>query len=64
MYLTQLLLECKERQKKQELLEIIKNSSIITWWHINLHGEYDFTKTNITDSNFDLEQLLKFRVGT
>ena len=64
MYLTKLLIECKEEQKRQEILGIIRNGTIIVWQHINLYGEYDFTKTDLTTLNFNLEALLKFKVGT
>ncbi|MFC1659117.1 Tn3 family transposase, partial [Pseudomonadota bacterium] len=62
MYLTKLLMKCKEQEKRQEMLEIILNGSMIVWRHVNLHGEYDFSKTDFKASNFDLKELLKFEV--
>ena len=49
-------------EKRQEMLDIILSGSMIAWWHINLHGEYDFAGTNFKSLNFDLEKLLKFEV--
>jgi hypothetical protein len=56
-------MEEKNREKQQEMLKTILNGSIIIWWHINLHGEYDFTATNKNASNFDLEKIMRFDVG-
>jgi len=55
-------MECKEREKQQEMLKIILNGSMTTWHHVNLHGEYDFTKTDLNATGFDLEKILKFEV--
>ena len=48
----------------QTLKKIIKNSSIMTWGHINLYGEYDFEETaNDNGERFDIEQIKAFKVG-
>lgn len=36
------LLASTEKDKRNELLNIITNGSIMTWQHINMLGEYDF----------------------
>ena len=44
---------------------IIKSGSIMTWDHINLHGEYDFEKI-ANDNNkerFDIEQIKAFKLA-
>jgi len=33
--------------EKDTMTKIIKNGSVITWRHINLHGEYDFSEENL-----------------
>ena len=33
-----------------ELLDAIKNGSVVMWQHINLHGEYDFSEDKLQDS--------------
>lgn len=63
MYLTKLLMTYKTQEKRQEILNIIKNGSIIIWHHINLFGEYDFNKTAKIEPNFNVEQILGFKVG-
>ena len=32
------------------MLAAIKHGSIVTWQHINLHGEYDFSDEKLRDS--------------
>jgi hypothetical protein len=42
--------QAESEEKKQELLTSIRNGSPITWKHINLHGEYDFSDEKLQDS--------------
>ena len=63
LYLSKLLMECGDREKRQEMLKIIQSGSIITWRHANLHGEYDFTKTGLSGEEFDIEKIMRFDVG-
>ena len=63
LYLTQKLTELSSENEKQELLETFKNSSIITWQHINFHGEYDFSEEKTRDSiGFDLPKILSWKL--
>jgi TnpA family transposase len=50
LYLSQKLADEKDETQRAELLEAIKRSSIVTWQHINLHGEYDFSEEKLHDS--------------
>lgn len=62
LYLTQKLTELTDETKKQQLLETFKESSIITWQHINFHGEYDFSEEKSKDSvGFDLPKILSWK---
>jgi hypothetical protein len=36
--------QAKSQKEKDEIIQAIKNSSIVHWSHINFYGEYDFTK--------------------
>ncbi len=61
LYLSKKLKEEKSIPKKIEMIKAIKNGSVVTWQHINLHGEYDFSEEKMQDSvglltsqNFDL----------
>lgn len=60
--LTQKLTEMTNEPEKQQLLETFKNSSIITWQHINFHGEYDFSQEKTKDSiGFNLPKILNWK---
>jgi len=50
IYLSQKITEEKDESKRNKMFEVIKNGSIVTWRHINLHGEYDFSEEKMSDS--------------
>lgn len=50
LYLTQKLAEAESEERRQELLMAVRNGSVVTWQHINLHGEYDFSDEKLQDS--------------
>ncbi len=59
----QRLTELTGKNENQELLETFKNSSIITWQHINFHGEYDFSEEKTKDSvGFNLPKILSWKL--
>jgi len=62
LYLSQLLATTGDPLKREELLKIIQNGSIMTWAHINLLGEYDFrNKAASNKAIFDLEKILAWK---
>ena len=64
LYLSQKLTRMNDLVKISECLEAIKNSSIVSWQHINMQGEYDFLSKNLREkeSQFDLLRIMKFSV--
>jgi hypothetical protein len=38
------------------------NGSVLTWRHINLHGEYDFTRSAANDARCDIERILALTI--
>src|SRR5262245_957910 len=50
LYLSQLIAQEKDSEHKQELLTVVKNGSVESWRHVNLHGEYDFSDEKMQDS--------------
>lgn len=44
------------------MLESIKRGSVITWHHINLHGEYDFTKHAANQAVFNREKIFGLKI--
>jgi TnpA family transposase len=43
LYINKKLQEAKSQSQKDEIIEALKNSSIVHWSHINFYGTYDFT---------------------
>ena len=50
MYLTQKLMTTKSKVQKQAILSKIKSSSTVTWEHLLIHGEFDFSDRTLNDS--------------
>ena len=50
LYLTQKIAREQDPRKKQGLCDAVRAGSIVTWRHINLHGEYDFSDEKLRDS--------------
>ncbi|WP_423064303.1 Tn3 family transposase [Candidiatus Paracoxiella cheracis] len=44
LYLSQLLANCASEKEQEEMVSLIGQGSVITWRHINVHGEYDFRR--------------------
>jgi hypothetical protein len=45
------------------MLEAITSGSIIAWAHVNMHGEYDFTRPAANDDVFDMAKILALKLG-
>ena len=59
LYLSQLLAQETEEERRQALLVALKEGSIVIWHHLNLHGEYDFSEAKLQDSvGFELAKIL------
>jgi len=63
LYLSQLLANCQDQGERHEIINMIKKGSIITWRHINLHGEYDFRRPAANESRFDMEKILSLKLA-
>ncbi len=50
LYLTRELANEKNEERKADLLAAIRNGSVVTWAHFNLHGEFDFSDEKMADS--------------
>jgi TnpA family transposase len=50
LYLSQKISGEDNFERKKEVINAIKNGSVVTWRHINLHGEYDFSEEKLQDS--------------
>lgn len=64
LYLSQRLHETETEEKRKQLLDAIKNGSVVSWQHINLHGEYDFSDEKLKDSvGLDLPKIVGLTEG-
>lgn len=50
LYLTQKIVEAESEERRQALLTAVRNGSVVSWGHFNLHGEYDFSDDKLQDS--------------
>lgn len=50
LYLSRILAEEKNEERRAMLIEAIRNGSVATWAHFNLHGEFDFSDERMVDS--------------
>ena len=64
LVLSQALID-HDAKGRHALLKIIKAGSVISWRHINLHGEYDFTAANEASFviEFNLDKIRKLKVS-
>jgi hypothetical protein len=59
LYLSQRLGEANTEERRTDLLESIKHGSVVSWQHINMHGEYDFSDDKLEDTvGLDLAQIV------
>ena len=50
LYLSQIIAQEEDPERRQELLAAVANGSVVSWRHVNLHGEYDFSDEKMQDS--------------
>ena len=61
LFVTEKLKRIDNIEEFNIVVESLKTSSMMTWQHINLLGEYDFDLSNSHDS-FDIKSLLEFNI--
>ncbi|MBV9937638.1 MAG: Tn3 family transposase, partial [Acidobacteriaceae bacterium] len=64
LYLSQKLYEADSEERKTEILNAVRDGSVVTWQHVNLHGEYDFSDEKLQDSiGLDLTKIEGLQAG-
>ncbi len=64
LYISQKIADTMSEEERSMLLKRIKQSSIIAWGHINLHGEYDFSEEKLKPTiPFSLPKIYELQVG-
>lgn len=61
LFISDKLARTKDRSEYEHILSLVRNSSIMTWQHINMYGEYDFEISNRKVS-FDINRIMKLEV--
>ena len=49
LYLYKIMSKESQESSRKEIIKTIRNSSVMTWKHVNLKGEYDFSDEKIRD---------------
>jgi len=62
LYLSQLLTNTTPLERSR-MADAIKRGSVTAWGHINMQGEYDFTKHSTNDAGFDMEKILALKTA-
>lgn len=64
MYLSQKIYYASSDTERGNLIQTIKNGSVVAWQHINLQGEYDFSEEVLKNSiEFQLPELLELQLN-
>ena len=63
LYCSQKIANEKDDARRAELIDIIRNGSMATGRHLNLHGEYDFSDEKLEDSvGLDINRLVNLKL--
>jgi TnpA family transposase len=58
MYLSEMLTKVQSQEELEEIMAVIRNSTAVVWHHVNMMGEYDFTKLlNKNNLRFDIDKI-------
>lgn len=63
LYLSQLLTNCSDKRERAEMISLIREGSVLTWAHVNLHGEFDFKRKAANESFFDMTKILSLKIA-
>ncbi len=63
LYLSQQLSNTGNTKEQDEMLNAITSGSLLSWQHVNMHGEYDFRRVAANDDTFDMRQILGLRLA-
>jgi len=63
LYLSQLLVNNSNPEERKNMLTAMLRGSVVAWHHINMQGEYDFTKYAANDNMFNMGRILSLAFG-
>ena len=62
LYLSNLIIETPNKEQRSIIIKSIGQGSVLTWAHVNLRGEYDFTRRAKNDPQFDYKRIKSLRI--
>ena len=62
LYLSEYIANIPDQKDRGKVVSTIQHGSMMTWQHINLHGEYNFTRKASNNPQFDLEKIIKLEI--
>ncbi len=63
LYLSQSLSNAADLEERDYMLEVMTEGSILSWKHVNMQGEYDFTRIAANEDPFDLPDILALKLA-
>ena len=63
LYLSQLLANNASLEERKQMIAALQQGSIIVWQHINMQGEYDFTKHAANQNSFDIKKIMTLKAA-
>jgi TnpA family transposase len=63
LYISQLVINNEDSKERARMIYSIKRGSMTAWGHVNLQGEYDFTKPAANEIPFDMEKILALKAA-
>ena len=64
LYLSQLIFDAKTKNERDRIIDIIRNGSVVTWQHIDMQGENNFSDDYLKDAlEFGIDDLLALQIA-
>ena len=61
--LSERIIDTHDPDERRQLVDAIGGSSVITWGHVDLRREYNFTHTAANDASFNIEKIKALRLN-
>ncbi len=61
LFLSKMVMETEDKEQRQQIIDCISHGSVITWKHVNLRGEYNFTRKAANEAQFDYKKIRSWR---
>lgn len=59
LYLSKRIATAQTLEEKRDIVRAVETGSIVTWQHVNFHGEYDLSEKSLQGAEkFDLDEIL------